>query len=73
MIKINKTQIFRDGENVDKTGAVDFTISTFLNWNNFALWMVWKRFLVETLKNDKKYNFQFCKLFFFTLKFLVNN
>ena len=50
MIKINKTQIFRDGENVDKTGAVDFTISTFLNWNNFALWMVWKRFLVETLK-----------------------
>lgn len=50
MIKINKTQIFRNGENVDKTGAVDFMISTFLNWNNFALWMVWKRFLVETLK-----------------------
>lgn len=50
MIKINKTQILRNDENVDKTGAVDFMIRNFLNWNNFALWMVWKCFLVETLK-----------------------
>lgn len=50
MIKINKTQILRNDENVDKFGAVDFMIRNFLSWNNFALLMVWKCFLVETLK-----------------------